>query len=306
MAALFPGLGDQSFVDQYRITLPSRGRLTIRTNSVQFDTLLVLLNSPLQLPEIAVDDDGAGGTDSLISMHLDAGTYIILANSALATAVTGAYTLTTTFTTVTPISLTVGLPLPSRVERNEEISYEVAVVPGNRYTVSITGLTDNAALRVFGGVTECADLSPNASPKECTVTAAGTLLTIRVEGNGVIGTAADYVVMANPAVVVTLPIIGTSGSIPPGVPTVGLVGTRETSRYFSAGLTPGTHTVSITGLTGGANLHVYPDDTYSSELDCTLRTQNNYCTLTTGTVLYFSVSSSPVNRDGAGYIILVW
>lgn len=182
----------------------------------------------------------------------------------------------------------------------------MAVVPGNRYTVSITGLTDNATLRVFGGVTECADLSPNASPKECTVTAAGPLLTIRVEGNGVIGTAADYVVMAVPAVVVTLPITGTSGSIPPGVPTVGLVGTRETSRYFSAGLTPGTHTVSITGLTGDANLHVYSDDTYSFELDCTLRTLSTYCTLTTGTALYFSVSSGPLNRDGAGYTILVW
>ena len=96
--ALFPGLGDQSFVDQYRITLPSRGTLSIRMNSVQFDSFLVLLKSPLQLPEIAFDDDSGGGTNALITIDLDAGTYIILANSALATAVTGAYTLTTSFT----------------------------------------------------------------------------------------------------------------------------------------------------------------------------------------------------------------
>lgn len=106
--ALFPGLGDQSLVDQYRITLPSRGRLTIRMNSNQFDAFLVLLNSPLQLPEIATDDDSGGGTNALISVDLDAGTYIILANSALETAVTGAYTLTTTFTPAiwVPTSLT--------------------------------------------------------------------------------------------------------------------------------------------------------------------------------------------------------
>ena len=59
--ALFPGSGDQSYVDQYRVTLPSRGRLTIHMDSNQFDTFLVLLQSPLQLPEIAMDDDGGGG-----------------------------------------------------------------------------------------------------------------------------------------------------------------------------------------------------------------------------------------------------
>jgi N-acetylneuraminic acid mutarotase len=95
--ALLPGSGDNTYVDQYRVTLPSRGRLTIRMNSTFFDTFLVLLKSPLQLPEIATDDDSGGGTDSQITADLDAGTYIILANSALVSQVTGAYTLTTTF-----------------------------------------------------------------------------------------------------------------------------------------------------------------------------------------------------------------
>jgi hypothetical protein len=87
-----------NFADQYRIALPSRGKLSIRMDSVQFDSLLVLLKSPLQLPEIAFDDDGGGGLNALISADLNAGTYITLATSALATAVKGAYTLTTTFT----------------------------------------------------------------------------------------------------------------------------------------------------------------------------------------------------------------
>lgn len=310
--SLFPGSRDFTFVDQYRVTLPSRGKLTIRMSSTQFDSFLALLPSPSQLPPIATDDDGGGGTDSLISMYVDAGTYSILANSALVNPETGSYILITTFTTVTPIGLTIGSPLPGRVERNEETSYEVPVVPGARYTVSITGLTDGATLRVLGGNSECAVLSLNVSPKDCTVTATGTLLTIRVEGDGVTGTASDYVVMAVPAVVATLPITGTSGSIPPGLPTAGLVTTRDTSRYFATGLTPGTHTVSITGLTDDADLHLFSDETYSFELDCTLRRPGDVtnlpedCTLTTGTVVYFSVTSGELNRDGSGYVILVW
>jgi hypothetical protein len=184
-------------------------------SSTQFDSFLALLPSALQLPPIATDDDGGGGTDSQISMYVEAGTYSMLANSALVTAETGSYILTTTFTTVTPIGLTVGSPLPGRVERNEEASYEVPVVSGARYTVSITGLTDNATVRVLGGNSECAVRSLNVSPKDCPVMAAGTLLTIRVEGDGMTGTAADYVVMAVPAVVATAPITGRNAAACP-------------------------------------------------------------------------------------------
>jgi len=305
VGALFPNSGDSTFVDQYRVTLPSRGKLTIRMKSIEFDSFLVVLSS-LQSPPIATDDDGGGGTDSLISIYLDAGTYIILANSALASPEVGSYILTTTYTTVTPTSLTVGSPLPGRVERTDENSYEVPVAPGTAYTVSITRLTDNATLRVLGGASGCTTVDVSTFATECTLVSAGPLLTVRVEGKEVVGPAADYVVMAVPAVVVTLPITNTFGNIPLGVPTVGFVETRSESRYFTTGLTPGTHAVSIVGLTGAANLHIYADETYSLELDCTLREQKNSCTLTTGPAVYFSVSSGPINRDGAGYIILVW
>lgn len=147
-------------------------------------------------------------------------------------------------------------------------------------------------------------LEPFSVP--CTVTASGSVLNIIVDGHQVIGSAADYVITAVLAPIVTLPITGTSGSVPRGIPTIGLVGTRQTSRYFTTGLTPGTHTVSITGLTSDADLHVFSDETYSFELDCTLRIRSKDCTLTTGTALYFSVASGALNRDGAGYIMLVW
>ena len=97
--ALFPGSGDHTFVDQYRVTLPSSGRLTIRMNSETFDSFLLLSKSPLQSPPITADDDGGGGINARISSVLDAGTYVILAGSArLLQPETGNYTLTTAFT----------------------------------------------------------------------------------------------------------------------------------------------------------------------------------------------------------------
>ena len=218
----------------------------------------------------------------------------------------------TSFTTVAPTSLTIGSPLPSHVERNTASSYSLDIVPGTAYTVSITGLTDTANLRVLGGVNECATSSPDASPKDCTITASGSVLNIIVDGHQVIGSAADYVITAVLAPVVTFPITGTGGSVPRGIPTIGLVGTRQTNRYFATGLTPGAHTVSITGLTDDADLHVFSDETYSLELDCTLRKPGDVtnlpedCTSATGTALYFSVASGELNRNGAGYIILIW
>jgi hypothetical protein len=211
------------------------------------------------------------------------------------------------------IELAIGSPLPSHVERNTESFYYVLnVVPGTAYTVSITGVTDSASLSILGGVNVCTPTPLNVSPKDCKVTASGSALNIIVDGQQVIGSAADYVIMVVPAPVVTLPITGTGGSVPPGIPTVGLVGTRDTSRYVTTGLIPGTHTVSIIGLTGDADLHVFTDETYSSELDCTLRRPGDVtnlseeCTLATGAALYFSVASGELNRDGAGYLILVW
>jgi hypothetical protein len=218
----------------------------------------------------------------------------------------------TSFTTVAPTTLTIGSPLPSHVERNTASSYSLDVMPGTAYTISITGLTDTANLRVLGGVNECTTSSPDASPKDCTVTASSSVLNIIVDGHQVIGSTADYVITAVLPLVVTLPITGTDGSVRRRVPTIGLVGTRQTSRYVTTGLMPGTHTVSITGLTDDADLHVFSDETYSFEFDCTLRRPGDVingpedCTLTTGTALYFSVASGELNRDGAGYIILVW
>jgi hypothetical protein len=269
-----------------------------------------LLPSALQLPPIATDDDAGGGTDSLISMYVEAGTYSILANSARVTAETGSYILTTTFTTVTPIGLTGGSPLPGRVERNEETSYEVPVVSGARYTVSITGLTDNATVRVLGGNSECAVLSLNVSPKDCPIMAAGTLLTIRVEGDGVTGTAADYVVMAVPAVVATaqppggmLPLARTTDSR-------SRCNTRYQPLLCDQSQTRHSHRQSLASRT----MRIY---TFSPmkpiHLSCTAPQTARRCYEFAGGLYLddrngciFSLTSVELTRDGAGYVTLVW
>lgn len=85
--------GDGSSVDQYRVELPTGGPLTILLESVAFDAFLWLFDETLT-NVLAVDDDGAGGTDSTLQdIQLDPGTYIILANSCCS-GHTGPYTLT--------------------------------------------------------------------------------------------------------------------------------------------------------------------------------------------------------------------
>ncbi len=98
VARLFPSeTGDNSLLDQYIVTLPADGELTIRMESAAFDAFLALFDDEVTPPPIAEDDDGGGGLDALIVIELDAGSYVIIANSATVTAVTGAYTLSTSF-----------------------------------------------------------------------------------------------------------------------------------------------------------------------------------------------------------------
>ncbi|HIB83902.1 MAG TPA: hypothetical protein EYO59_04690 [Chromatiaceae bacterium] len=103
---LDPDSGDNSFVDEYRITIPSSGELTITLRSENFDALLFLVDESMTCVGgcsveqiIAFDDDSGGGVDELdaqITINLAAGTYLILANS-YAEGESGQYTLTTSF-----------------------------------------------------------------------------------------------------------------------------------------------------------------------------------------------------------------
>jgi len=83
------------FFDLYQITLPSNGILTVRMDSTQLDSLLLLLDTDLSLPPLAADDHSGGNGNALMSLSLSAGTYVIGATSFAPE--TGVYTLTTSF-----------------------------------------------------------------------------------------------------------------------------------------------------------------------------------------------------------------
>ena len=98
------GLPDETFVDQYVVTLAAPGTLTVTMRSGTIDSFLYLLNvSTPCAPScdgsliLATDDDSGGGVngfDAQIVIPLGAGTYTIFANSFEVE--TGSYTLETT------------------------------------------------------------------------------------------------------------------------------------------------------------------------------------------------------------------
>jgi hypothetical protein len=209
---------------------------------------------------------------------------------------------------VTPVertSIALGTPTPATLQQGRTDRYTVAVTQGTSYVVSLTSLTDSAlSLRVDNGGAISSN-SQTTSPKDVTVQAAGTSLAIDVGSASLVKPTGNYVVTVVPAPVASVPIVGTSGAIAARTPTVGWVATRSTSRYQTTGLT-GTHTVSIVGLTGDAQLHLYADETYSMEQDCTLRHPEARECVVSSAGAYYSVTAGGVNRDGAGYVILVW
>ena len=84
-------LPDGTFVDLHRITVTTTRSVTITMRSTAVNSYLFLFNS---LGDgITQNDNGAGGNDARITATLNAGTYVIGANSL--TPGSGQYTLTT-------------------------------------------------------------------------------------------------------------------------------------------------------------------------------------------------------------------
>ena len=201
--------------------------------------------------------------------------------------------------------LAVGMPVRDSVGREGARYYSAPVTPGVTYVVSLTGLTDSAAvLRVHNGGAVQGPVQAGV-PKDVRVTAAGTRIDVDVDGLPVVKAHAAYHVSVLPAPVVSGAVSGSSGLVPLGTPTVGWVEARGRSRYRLEGAGAG-RTISIVGLTGAAELHVYPDSTYTMELECTLRNFGSRECAAPGMVVYFEVVAGGVNRDGAGYVMLGW
>jgi pimeloyl-ACP methyl ester carboxylesterase len=63
----------------YRLVISERGMLTVDMRSAEFDTMVFLLNSRMQL--LGYDDDGGVGTNSRLERQLTPGVYYLLASS---------------------------------------------------------------------------------------------------------------------------------------------------------------------------------------------------------------------------------
>jgi hypothetical protein len=78
-----PQLGDGSHVDLWALSVGSATEVEIRLSSSDFDTYLMLnAGTPDDVgPQLASDDDGGDGTNSQLTGTLEAGNYVIGANS---------------------------------------------------------------------------------------------------------------------------------------------------------------------------------------------------------------------------------
>lgn len=75
------GRGTSEFLaDAYRITVPRTGVLTVRMQSQQIDSLVLLLNSELSIVG-ANDDEAEGSNDALLTIHVPPGAYTIVATA---------------------------------------------------------------------------------------------------------------------------------------------------------------------------------------------------------------------------------
>ncbi len=107
MSDLDPTSADTSFVDEYLLTLSSPATMTITMRSNDLDSYLGVLGRSTSCASgctaaeanlLASDDDsggGASGLDAQITISLNAGSYIIIANSY--DPEPGSYTLETSF-----------------------------------------------------------------------------------------------------------------------------------------------------------------------------------------------------------------
>lgn len=194
-----------------------------------------------------------------------------------------------------------------------EIYYWFEVVPNTDQTVSLTGLTDDAdLLPILPNICTQGHTSlPDTKPEDCQLATAPYRVIFAVNGLESseyilsIAQTPDFAFPVNEGETLN-PIV-----IQDSIPTEGQVGSRGISFYTSTDLTYGNYTVSISGLSNDADLGVYTDGTYSSELDCSLIKAGDVldypedCIVENVNELYFSVESGELNSEGASYIILV-
>lgn len=222
---------------------------------------------------------------------------------------------------------TAQVPLADSTTQKTARAYAVTVTPGVNYTISITGLNDDADLFVFGNDGTFSAQSaclPNfnntrtggASPEDCTLTSSGTRSYFIVDGIFSSTALVSYTALAAPTPVISVPAAEGSIANPllhsPAAPWNGQVGFAGTSYYVVNALSAGArYTISITGLSADADLSVWNDSAFTVPANCLINNAKvvgsapEACTVqSTGTSIYFSVTSFTTS-GGVAFIGLV-
>ncbi len=247
------------------------------------------------------------------------GTYLTASSAA-------GYTIDVELLTTTNLSSSI--PLPDFTTEMSAAVYVVSNTTATAYTVSITGLDDDADLYVFGNngdFTSAAACSQDntifsgTTPEDCTLTSSGGALYFIVDGLFSTTSTVNYTALVTRAPAVAVPAdegsIGTPIMLVADTPRVGQVGFDGTSFYAVTGLTPSQrYTVSITGMTNDVDLNVYDNDSsFSTTANAKCLIDNTAfldktpedCTLqVTGNTLYFSVTAF-TQSGGVAFINLV-
>lgn len=159
---------------------------------------------------------------------------------------------------LTLTQLTVGVPLTDNISRGGAKIYSAGVSPGVLYKVSITGLTDDVDLYVFGPDSTFSSLVPclidrtiffNTTPEDCTFIAGYSHLFVGIDGTFISASSATYTIEVAPVTSSNRLILSTP--VPDSV-------AGGDANLYSVAVTSGTaYTFSIAGLTdSSAGLNV--------------------------------------------------
>ena len=231
--------------------------------------------------------------------------YAIAATIVLAAVALSCNSIDVTRPRITLKQLTVGVPAMDTVARASARVYSLGVSPGVLYRVSITGLTDDVDLYVFGSdssfsstVTCLIDRTIlfNTTPEDCTLVAASGVLYLGVDGTYVTASSATYTVEVQPATSATRRTLS--------VPVADAVAAGAANLYSVAVSLGTSYTVSITGLSdsaaslnvaaGGGVVHTsFP---HASPKDFTVQAPDS--------VLYFAVDGFNVVAPSGSFVIM--
>jgi hypothetical protein len=201
--------------------------------------------------------------------------------------------------------LTVGVPVLDTLDRGAARVYSLGVSPGVLYRVSITGLSDDVDLYVFGSDSSFRSTQTclidrtiffNTTPEDCTLVATSGVFYLGVDGTFVAASRATYTVEVQPATSATRRTLS--------VPVADTVAAGGANLYAVAVSQGTSYTVSITGLSdSAASLNVAAGGGVV-DTSFTLASPKDFTIQAPDTVLYFAVDGFNDAGPSGSFVIM--